>query len=51
MFYTPMDTGVYEDNTIIAFLYNTYYPIFFVIWANIGASIIALTHEEHEDKI
>ena len=51
MMYMPMNTGIYYDNTLTSAQINIYFPWMVLIWANIGANIIIMTKEDHEEKI
>ena len=51
MLYTPMDTGEWSDNTVQGLFFNSIFPLFLIVWANMGSNIIALANEDHEEKI
>ena len=41
MMYTPMDTGEYTDYLLVGLLMVFFFPFNLLLWANLGASIIA----------
>ena len=50
-FFTPMSTGVFEDNTSSASLLIMWVAIMVVVYASIGNDIVNVASEDHEDKI
>ena len=51
LFFTPMSTGTFQDNTNASALLIMWFAVNVVIASTIGSDIINVASEDHEDKI